>query len=101
MTDRIKAALEALDLANLNINDYDIHDPKLDDIIFAQRTVQDAAPDMAAEIVKLRKWQSEALLWLKGLYEGLTSDEFSQIKNGPSLDRLIAEAKEGKESEDR
>ena len=63
----IRDALDALILAELDINDFDIHDPILDDIIQAQRTVQDAAPKMANWILEavpqLIEWRDQ-LRWL-------------------------------------
>ena len=68
-----------------------------------------AAPDMAAEIVKLRKWQSEAVRWLQAVSEDAAkyleiyrNSEYRTMvpiieKNIIDIDRLIAEAKEQEE----
>lgn len=81
----IRDALDALILAELDINNFDIHDPMLDDIINAQRTVQDAAPEMAKwiqEVVpQLIEWR-EQLRWLPEY-----ADQFDLV------DTLIAKTK--------
>ena len=55
-----------------------------------------AAPDLVDEVVRLRKWQQEAVRWLEGARAtmelvGAPKD----MKN--TIDRLIAEAQEVKE----
>ena len=114
MTDRIEAALAALDRAapgkwmpsmhqavetekpDGTIKTVCICSP-IDAILIA------AAPDLAAEVIRLRKWQSEAVKWLPfasadQYYEYLTrkgwpiGDEYK--KNSEVIDRLISEAEE-------
>ena len=134
MTDLIRAALEALDKATpgpwvvggkytvrttKSSSDWicrvrDIHHRHSDEEDSSNATLIAAAPDMAAEIVKLRKWQSEALPYIEERYgidlnqiealemevpEWETSPGYRAVMNGckervPQLDRLIAEAKE-------
>ena len=100
MTDRIEAALAALDkmlnlpfevFENNEIRDstgtaiaevwirkkYDAHDVAE---LFAR------SPDLAAEVIRLRKWQQGSLLWLKRTAKDYT------ILPPPDLYRLIAEA---------
>ena len=120
MTDRITAALEAADKAtpgpwviydltgvatksNIGIaecwvrKDWDTE---------ANATLIAAAPDMASEIVKLRKWQSEAADYLgearayyadkAELWKGRDREKQYQL-HVDVIDRLIAEAKETQE----
>lgn len=56
-----------------------------------------AAPDLVDEVIRLRKWQSEAVGILKSdnlyLFKGSLSEKEYQI-NLDTMDRLIAEAQE-------
>ena len=66
----------------------------------------DAAPDLVDEVIRLRKWQQEAVRWLEEgrvpllesiiLWSGTRRKEMFRNRLG-ELDRLIAEAKEPKE----
>ena len=126
MTDRIRAVLEAADKATpgpwdaVHVNDKGLWCicKAVNGVVISPSTdnasLIAAAPDMAAEIVKLRKWQSEALPYIEERYgidlnqiealemevpEWETSPGYRAVMNGckervPQLDRLIAEAKE-------
>ena len=129
MTNRITAALEAADKATpgpwvvggkytvrttKSSSDWicrvrDIHHRHSDEEDSSNATLIAAAPDMAAEIVKLRKWQSEAVRWLQAVSEDAAryleiyrNSEYRTMvpiieKNIIDIDRLIAEAKEQEE----
>ena len=104
MTNRITAALEAADKATpgpwvvggkytvrttKSSSDWicrvrDIHHRHSDEEDSSNATLIAAAPDMAAEIVKLRKWQSEAVKLIDGCL-AMPSE---------LADRLIKEAEE-------
>ena len=92
-TDRITAALEALPKSEEPLKGMEQYE--------ARKTLIAAAPDMAAEIVKLRKWQSEAVEQLKAIQKLINPKVriFGQVvtmyNSKPTVvDRLIAEAKE-------
>lgn len=57
--------------------------------------LQEDAPDLAAEVIRLRKWQSEVLKRMEGWRDSLVeTNDFGGLQY---LDRLIAEAEgEGK-----
>ena len=59
-----------------------------------------AAPDLVDEVIRLRKWQSEAVGMLKNenlyLFKGSLSEKEYQI-NLDTIDRLIVEAQEANE----
>ena len=124
MTNRITAALEAADKATpgpwvvggkytvrttKSSSDWicrvrDIHHRHSDEEDSSNATLIAAAPDMAAEIVKLRKWQSEAVEQLKAIQKLINPKVriFGQVvtmyDSKPTvIDRLIAEAKETQE----
>ena len=126
MTNRITAALEAADKATpgpwvvggkytvrttKSSSDWicrvrDIHHRHSDEEDSSNATLIAAAPDMAAEIVKLRKWQSEAVEWVQqaaanrsSLIKTWRELKLTKLipdieKNIIDIDRLIAEAKE-------
>ena len=96
MTDRIRAVLEAADKATpgpwdaVHVNDKGLWCicKAVNGVVISPSTdnasLIAAAPDMAAEIVKLRKWQSEAVKLIDGCL-AMPSE---------LADRLIKEAEE-------
>ena len=118
MTNRIRAVLEAADKATpgpwdaVHVNDKGLWCicKAVNGVVISPSTdnasLIAAAPDMAAEIVKLRKWQSEAVEWVQQAAANRSSliktwRELKLTKLIPDIekdiidiDRLIAEAKE-------
>ena len=122
MTDRIEAALAALDkvtrgkwkmvagtndtlpciVAETNVCVADLGSI-LDPEISANATLIAAAPDLAAEVIRLRKWQNEAVQYLDDALEYLRNqiavwEVYDRHKVYQSalddINRLIAEAEE-------
>lgn len=115
MTDRVQNAIDVLDKATPGPwyhrgynkildekgNSVALCAARLDiEEMVANKNLLAAAPDLATEVIRLRKWQSEAVGMLKNenlyLFKGSLSEKEYQI-NLDTMDRLIAEAQESKE----